>query len=119
MALTTITGKGINNVTLDSSGNITAPSFIGDSGLGLGQSYSSPSRTAGVTYTNSTGKSIFVFVSADSVNDLKGFVDDIECAYAYDGAGGNRAEVSFIVPNGSTYEATVATGSINDWYELR
>ena len=91
-------------------------------GLGVGQTYSeqTSNRSIGTTYTNSTGKPIFVFVSADSCNDLYGIVGSSNAAYAYDGAGGNRAEVDFIVPNGSTYRVTVSTGPSNfKWYELR
>ena len=93
------------------SGNISAPNLSGTntgdqtlSEIGVGQTWQdvSGSRSDGVTYTNSTGKPIFVFVkgSASGSGRIKvdGHVFDWSVLGATDEAG------TAIVPAGSTYE---------------
>jgi hypothetical protein len=82
-------------------------------------------RSAGTTYTNSTGKPILIIVSAQ-VNSKNTFytyifVDGVRVSYAFGGGGADSyyaLPYSVIVPNGSTYSVTNA-GGISIWTELR
>jgi len=91
---------------------------LGSKGLGEGQTWQNmtASRTAGVTYTNTTGRSIFVTITetTDVVATL--YVDGIRVSYKYGAV--NNSNLSAIVPNGSTYRFTGGLYS-NGWAELR
>ena len=89
-------------------------------GLGDGQTWVDKiaSRSAGVIYTNSTGRTIaFSIFNNDggSANSVVTYVDgsalhrNYSAAYVYAGA---------IVPAGSTYQITVSGTSVGAWYEL-
>lgn len=83
-------------------------------GLGVGQSWSAPSRSVNTTYTNSTGKPIAVAVNINANNtttqsglrvdgnaiDFKGF----------EGGGLYSYMFQAVVPNGSTYEFDANSG---------
>lgn len=78
-------------------------------------------RTAGTTYTNSTGKpiSISVFTTNYTDSSLSGYVGSVYVAHnAGHSQHGHEAFISFIVPNGSTYRVDV-DGTIVKWNELR
>ena len=95
-------------------------------GIGVGQTWQTPSRAAGTTYTNSTGKPILIVVSglANALNTWFTYiyVDGVQLSFAYGGGGSGAAyfyfPASVIVPNGSTYSVTAA-GGIALWTELR
>ena len=108
------------------SGNISAPNLSGTntgdqdlSEIGVGQTWQnvSGSRSKGVTYTNSTGKPIFVYILLQDINDNFNAitVDGIGA-----GAESNLAELpnQFIVPNGSVYRVDDDV-YILKWNELR
>jgi hypothetical protein len=112
---------------------VTAPSTIQGSGgqaltalssIGYGQIWSNPTRASGTTYTNSTGKPIMVCIaitySATSSQSSSITVGGV----TIQSSGGNNVSGAystpihtFIVPNGSTYVASIG-GSLRNWAEL-
>lgn len=104
------------NVTV--TGSLTAGSYVGVQSIGVGQTWQNVTRTSGVTYTNSTGKPILVNVIT-SVNNTSGngatiTVDGVLVSSTVGGAGGigmvQNVTQSAIIPNGSTYVITSASG---------
>lgn len=98
------------------------------SSLGLSQTWQNmtASRVSGVTYTNTTGKPIQVFVvGADgagtnpTITAVVGGLTLVSSALYDAGTGGGTAFMQFIVPNGATYSVTVTTSTISRWNELR
>ena len=145
-------GTGASSFTLNSvilgnnigalNGNMVAPGTSGNiltsngttwlsaspATLGYGQTYQdvTGSRSAGVTYKNTSGKPIFVCVSSQEfVNNaasLSAIVNGIEIIRErnhtnYTG----RASISFIVPNEATYSVSSSPTAIGigSWVELR
>ena len=90
--------------------------------LGMGQGYSdvTSSRAKSTTYTNSTGKPIFVHVSCGNAFQQSGYLYingvladfSVEDTYA-------RNYVAGIVPDGGTYYVTFTNQSLYHWCELR
>ena len=73
----------------------------------------SASRAAGTTYTNSTGKPIFVYIVFGLAPNCTLTVSGVTTS------GANSYSTScFIVPNGGTYSVG-ATNGANSWLELR
>jgi hypothetical protein len=96
------------------------------SSIGYGQTWQGPSRSAGTTYYNTTGKPILIAVSG-KVNPLNTqytyiYVSGILVTYAF--GGGGQVGVSLdipataIVPPGASYSVTNA-GGVSNWVELR
>lgn len=121
---------GLANVT--TAGNVVTNAVqFGDTsvqssaGIGYSQTWQNVegSRSLGVTYTNTTGKPIMVYVSAYSDTIFTVFyftIDGMTTIYGRNamGTGTNGyASASLIVPNGSTYRFT--GGTIYSWLELR
>jgi len=125
---------GTTGITTD---GLTATSVvIGTStvGLGIGQTYSNvtSTRTVSTTYTNSTGKAIFVIITAGGSSNNYGNI-----SVSINGASSLKMGVwnnvsstaiglaSFIVPAGDTYNVTLpvisggGSASIISWVELR
>jgi hypothetical protein len=91
--------------------------------VGVGQSWQSPSRSNGVTYTNSTGRPINVVISASlSPSGASYFyINGAQVGYtsnAFADRGVGWTNYSAIIPDGNTYQVSVS-GSIATWYELR
>lgn len=95
--------------------------------IGVGQTWQNvtDNRSAGVTYTNTTGKPIYVNIHyrSNSSSSFGGilYVDGVIADYCYDvspGAGVHNAN-SAIVPDGSTYYTTISGATILTWSELR
>ena len=87
--------------------------------LGVGQTWQnlSGSRSAGVTYTNSTGRPIVVSVRAETgSSDCSIFVDGVLAAHALQ-TSLTRNFLTVIVPNGSTYIMQPSFSAL--WSELR
>ena len=91
--------------------------------IGVGQSYQdlTSSRSAGVTYTNTTGKPIQIIISAT--------VADASTNYIYcngtiilDGSTNTGMSMKYvfgaIIPNGATYAVTASDGIVK-WFEIR
>lgn len=92
------------------------------SGLGDGQTWTNVtgSRALSTTYTNSTGKPIFlsVLISNGAGGAASLYVNSLQVSYNGTTTVGNTIPLSSIVPAGGTYYAT-SSGSISGWYELR
>ena len=95
--------------------------------IGVGQTWQNvtASRTAGATYTNTTGKPIFVAYNNIKVgsNGVKITVDGLlfySTVYNSISANHDGNVIAFIVPNNSTYRADATEGTLEFlWYELR
>jgi hypothetical protein len=141
-------GTGASSITANSvilgngtsalSGNLVAPSTSGNLltsngttwtsaspvGLGVGQTWQdvTGSRVSGTTYTNSTGKPIFVsgrttnFTTSTTITCT---VDGVIAFQRTAAPGGSTENIAFtfIVPNNSVYE--VSGRDIGYWAELR
>jgi hypothetical protein len=144
-------GTGASTITANSvilgngasalSGNLVAPSTSGNvltsngttwtsatpaGGIGIGQTWQSVtgSRALGTTYTNSTGKPIFVYivVQLSSNGDTNLTLNGVALDGPASSAGGSVfTPCSFIVPDGNTYNLSVFGGSVSvtAWSELR
>jgi hypothetical protein len=117
---------GTSGNVLTSNGTTWASSAIPAQGLGVGQSWTdvTASRSLNTTYTNSTGKSIFVIVGMEMVNDVYDemivTIDTVVSTLGwYTGNGASAPSGSFIVPNGSTYKVECGSRPIETWTELR
>jgi len=120
--LTAVNG---NIVTTGDSGTITQGMLsTAASSVGVGQTWQSPSRAIGTTYTNSTGKPITVAMTVTCTNafTVQGLIINGATVYAGSVNVATAATgFSLIVPNGATY-VTVTNGgtlSIVSWAELR
>ena len=107
-------------ITTGSSGVITQSMLAtAASSIGVGQTWQdvSGSRTAGVTYTNSTGKPIMVSVrTTATTTDFTITVDSVVTAQVTN-INTTRMFMTTIVPNGSTYVVSGYQGG--SWAELR
>ena len=120
-AVQTVAPSTSGNV-LTSNGTTWTSAALGVIGINQTWQNVSGSRTAGTTYTNSTGKPIMVNVTAYKIGSSSPticYVDSVQVAFM-DAAGtndvGNYTTSSFIVPNGSTYQVT---NEFSYWSELR
>lgn len=92
--------------------------------FGVGQTWQdvTASRAGGVTYTNSTGKPIFVCVSipvSGTAGSLTLTVNSIAVSRFNNANTSAQGTASAIVPNGVSYSVSVGAGSISVWAELR
>lgn len=104
------------------------PDNLGAVVLGLGQAYTdvTASRASGVTYTNSTGRSIIVSawgttggITNQRAQCYVGGVLVADNSWYANGAG-YTANAYFLVPPGATYSITFSNvSSITKWFELR
>ena len=81
-------------------------------------------RQAGVTYTNTTGRPIFVIIKGDvnfGISNAPVLVDDVVVGEMLDHTKASSSFISFIVPQGSKYKADLPIGvsTIMFWVELR
>ena len=96
-------------------------------GIGVNQTWQdvTASRVVGTTYTNTTGKPIFVSISTStsvaSSNGIVLYIDGvIRLGDSNIGSNSGYASgVNGIIPNGSTYAIILAGETINAWSELR
>ena len=104
--------------------NITGTANALNAGIGVNQTWQvlTGSRSAGTTYTNSTGKPIAVSILLASSLSISDNILTVGGVVAWKIYNNNvRDQTAFtIVPNGSTYVLTLGSGaSIAAWYELR
>lgn len=100
---------------------VVTPFGLNETILGLGQTWQdvSASRSTGVTYTNTTGRPLFVMLSSvdGGTNVVQIDIDSVTTDI------GSQSFVAafFVVPDGSTYSATLTLGaaSFRSWNELR
>ena len=136
MSSVVIKGDTSGQVTLDAPAvagtvAVTLPSASGTMAttgdvIGVGQTWQdvTGSRTAGTTYTNSTGKPIQVIVSFQSSNQTNfalGTINGLTVYGSVTTSGSHWGTISYIVPNGNTYSANMNGGSVTatNWLELR
>jgi hypothetical protein len=119
-------------VTTGDNGTITQGMLAtAASSIGVGQTWQNVtgSRVSGTTYTNSTGKPIFVYVqmvpAASGANYVNIFINGVALGYFGQGSGASSNTVyssswTVIIPSGDTYRATiVGSATIDFWFELR
>ena len=91
--------------------------------IGVGQTWQdvSASRASGTTYTNSTGRPIFISVRWDRDDGtLELTVDSLPIGKTGNTQGAVYYTLTAIIPSGSTYIATATgSGGTLSWYELR
>jgi hypothetical protein len=99
--------------------------------IGIGQTWQNVtgSRVSGTTYTNSTGKPIFVSIQAAPSTSggayLDVFINGVTLGYLGQGSGVSPSTVyssfwTVVIPSGDTYKATIVGSiSIGNWFELR
>jgi hypothetical protein len=121
-ALQTV-APGTSGNLLTSDGTTWTSSAPPANGIGYGQSWSdvTGSRSLNTTYTNSTGKPIFVMISvynSQSANILLVTVSGVLISAVGQSTWDNSTQASFIVPDGATYSAASSSG-VRIWAELR
>lgn len=120
------------NLTINDSGaplfdgsQLAINSFVSGQDLGVEQSWQDVTlnRTLNTNYINSTGKPIFVSVAASSSAGcfLVCLIDGTALWSTYNPTVGQPVSLSFVVPNGSTYNlnTSAGTGAVGKWSELR
>ena len=108
----------------DSSTNISTTAFVKNVGLGWGHTWQdmTSKRAIGTTYTNTTGKPIFVYVDLFTSNAQYGTlnINGIDAGFSVGGTNANECSVSFVIPSGNTYSIGNGNGiSFRKWLELR
>jgi hypothetical protein len=120
--------SGIGGIAPGTAGNVltsTGSSWAGSplAAIGVGQTWQAPSRSLGVTYTNSTGKPIMVVAYSTNLNYAwtTWYINGSALSVQGSGGSGNSqfSEVAFIVPDGATYQITSTNGNLGSWVELR
>ena len=99
--------------------NITGTSNALVAGIGVNQTWTdvTTSRTAGTTYTNSTGKPIQVLVTISvSTQTFYFYINNVAAARIGNNGYIDYAPFSVIIPNGVTYKVD---GGVLTWWELR
>jgi hypothetical protein len=112
-------------VTINGTSGLTFndASVQGASGIGYSQTWQNvaASRSAGTTYTNSTGKPIMVTISQGDGTGISNnfYINGVGIARQAIYATGCQSN-SYIVPNGNTYMWELGGGvNFNQWWELR
>lgn len=100
------------------------PDNLGAVVIGLGQSWQTPARSLGVTYTNSAGRAILVNYAGtvSTTAFLTATVAGSSCGFSNTATAGNTASITgVLVPNGATYSINLSAGTISSslWTELR
>jgi len=102
---------GTRTITLPAAtGTMALTSDI--TGIGYGQVWSSPARSAGVTYTNTTGKPIMVRKNPSGTS-AAWTIGGVSLAGGQTGSTGYNWVDTAIVPVGATYSA-----NFGSWQEL-
>lgn len=99
----------------DGSVQATAASAFGS---GTWQAFTSPDRTAGAVFTNSTGKPIFVSIARNggNFNTTTIYVGgNVAASQGVDQYGGSEL-MTVVVPPGATYQVS---STPSGWWELR
>ncbi len=125
-ATQTLTNKTIDGSQLVSASVTATQLATAVQPIGVGQTWQTPSRSVGVTYTNSTGRPIAVLISINS-NDVSGqaifYVNGGNfCTLNWThniGTISSGVPISVIIPSGATYRLTLTGWAVNTWSELR
>lgn len=123
----TLTNKTINGSQLV-AGSVTATQLAtAVNPLGAGQTWQTPTRSAGVTYTNSTGRPIAVLISINSASVSTSAVLYINSTIFMNiswnhnmGSISSGVPIFAVIPTGATYLLDTYGGwGLNLWSELR
>ena len=124
----TLTNKTIDASQLVSASVTNTQLATAVKPVGVGQTWQSPSRAFGTTYTNSTGRPIQVVICVSPAG-VNGYVQvvcggiQIAILGVLSGAASAvPATACFIVPDNTTYSCSVISGSspsLQNWAELR
>jgi hypothetical protein len=106
--------------------NITGTSTAFNAGIGVNQTWSSPTRVVATVYQNTTGKPILVqaWATGDRVATqlIAGATSTPTLTISYfrqdTGTNSITNTVSGIIPNNWYYKVTISTGSLTAWVEL-
>ena len=116
-------GTPITDVmTVNADNSVSFPGNVASGVLGAGQTWQNvtASRAASTTYTNTTGRPIYVYISYITP---AGGIESVRVDGIVVGRGSGSAGVSnnhyLVVPNGSTYVLTTNGASVSTWAELR
>lgn len=116
---------------LDIKHDVTLGRFVllnpatGTNALGVGQTWQNltGSRAYGTAYYNTTAKPIFVSLymspASSGTQAVSVFVDSVQISTASTSFGFAAANISFIVPPGSSYQVTAGNSTLGNWSELR
>jgi hypothetical protein len=103
---------------------LATTAFAMGAGLGSNQTWQdvTSSRQLGTTYTNTTGKPIYIsfYGSSNASTDFQIYINGT--LYVILNEGSNHwGGASAIIPNGATYKCQITSGtpSLNKWSELR
>lgn len=118
-------GRTVSAATFSGAGtSLTGTANSLNAGIGVNQTWQSPSRAVGTTYTNSTGKPITVAITVTCTNafTVQGLI--INGATIYAGSVNVATAATgfcLIVPDGATYVTTTNGGTLAlvSWAELR
>lgn len=120
---TSLPANAAGALTNDGSGGLAWSPAVG---IGVGQTFQSltSSRSLGVTYTNTTGKPIWVHVNGQADTNsasLLAFIDNQVLSGSSAGNSTYQVMLSAIIPAGSTYRFQMNVGglSASQWTELR
>jgi hypothetical protein len=126
-ATQTLTNKTIDASQLVSASVTTTQLATAVQPLGAGQTWSAPTRAFGTTYTNSTGRPIFVVICVTPPG-VNGYVNVIVqgvtiaiLGVTSGAASAVPATACFVVPSGATYSSSLVSGStptLQYWKEL-
>ena len=123
--INTIQDNTITSAKIVDGSIVTSDMATSATSIGVGQTWQdvTASRALGVTYTNTTGKPIYVVARLDSVagNAQFNFAINGSIISSY-AIGTNYSNIMhFIVPNGHTYAINLQanTGTLGKWTELR
>ena len=95
--------------------------------LGLGQGWCTPSttRSLGVTYNNTTGRTVCISVQFRETTDGESaggrlYIDGTEIVEALsNGTSSARTAVGAAIPNSESFEVDAILGTVQRWFELR
>lgn len=111
-------------IKIESNNDITLAGNLLSGVFGAGQTFSDlvGSRSFGTTYTNTTGKAIFLclFASSTSIAGMTCIVGGVSVS-GQTSVAGSGFTLSIPIPAGSTYNVTLPVGTLSNihWWELR
>jgi len=131
VALGSAATADVVQLTGGSTANVMSQKAVSDQLFGVGQEWGSVTRSPGITYTNTTGRTIMcviTFSGYDPSSTSTVIVDNIGVSQYKNQAGSTsggptetqRSAVTFVVPSGGTYKIELGNGHIIDRFrELR
>ena len=114
----------LTSVSTTQAATAAQAKVLNDMMLGVGQTWQdvTGSRSAGVTYTNNTGRPIVATVSVDdsgSVSPVTVVVGGVTIINIEDFGAPGTIPITFVVPIGATYRFNSNSNPIRAWAELR